>query len=145
MRSFRAVVRYIPLRQLTAKAFLATVSEGTTGYLRPTQLGLGTENGCEAVVHALQKHDGIDGFSFLREIRRVALGFARYCDLCYSSDSFFPERSPRKSGVQHIDPSGPLLFALGVEGATSEGRTQAETTRSPLDLTTVGGSHQSAS
>ena len=51
--------------------------------------------------------------------------------------------------MQQGDPLGPLLFALGLEGDISEGRTPAETTGSPLDLTaffhddgTVGGSHE---
>ena len=55
----------------------------------------------------------IDRSCFLREIRRVAPGLARYCDLCYSKDSFVlfgPEKSPSQSEVQQGDPLGSLAL-----------------------------------
>ena len=43
------------LRRLTVKSLLVTVSEDTTRYFRPSQLGFGTVNGCEPVVHATRR------------------------------------------------------------------------------------------
>ena len=63
----------------------------------------------------------IDLSCFLLEIRRVRPGFARYCDLCYSHDSF----------VQ-FGPSDPLGPPSVLEEPFS-GRTLAETTSTPLD------------
>ena len=59
------------------------------------------------------------------------------------------ERIPIKRRVHQGDSFGSLLFALGLEGAMTEGRTQAETAGIHLDLTafllddgTVGSSHE---
>ena len=49
--------------------------------------------------------------------------------------SCLDSKNPSNSGVQHGDPWGPLLFALGLEAAISEGRTEAEIASNPLDLT----------
>ena len=53
------------------------------------------------------------------EVRRVASGLHRYCDLCHSNDSFVlfgPEKSRAKGGTTGR-PSGTLLFALGLHRA----------------------------
>ena len=74
---------------------------------------------------------------FRREVRRVARGLARYCDLCCSNDSFVLFFLSKKGVQQQGDP------------AISESRIHSETAGSLLDLTafflddgTVAGSHE---
>ena len=68
---------------------------------------------------------------------------------CATQTTFGLEKNPSNRWVQHGDPSGPLLFVLGHDGAISEGRTQVESIDDPLDLTasflvdgTARGSHE---
>ena len=91
-----------PILSWIARASTALMEEDhshVTRYLRPSQQGFGTKNGCVSIVHTirrwLRKHDNylqsafnqIDQSCFLQEIRRAALGLVRYCDLCCSSDT----------------------------------------------------------
>ena len=100
---------------------LATVSKDMTRYFRPTQ-GLGTQNGCEPIVHAvrrwLQKHDNdqtrcllaedlenafnqIDRSFFLREIRRVPLAWldTAACTVKATALSCLVQKRPRAGEV----------------------------------------------
>ena len=58
----------------------------------------------------------IDTSYFLREVRRVAPGLARYSDLCYTSDSFVlfgPEKIHSRRRVQGVGLSGAFAFCPG--------------------------------
>ena len=66
----------------TAKALLATVCEDLTRYLRPSQLGFGTKNSCEAIVHTLRrwfrKDDNDDKRCLLNEWHQTWPGTVTY-------------------------------------------------------------------
>ena len=131
--SHRPVAAGETLRRLTATALLATISEDLTRHLRPSQLG-----GPHAAVKPsstpkTQRRGTMLLDHGLRRVHRLA----SYCELCCSNDSFAlfgPERIPSKRVVQQDDLLGPLLFALGLHGAMSEGGAFAEAIDSPVDM-----------
>ena len=119
---------------------LFDVSESLAGNrVRGSLLGFGTANGCEAIVHAVRRclkshrNDGgqclltmelenmsnqIDRSCFLRKVQRVARGLRRYCDLCYSNDSFVlfgPETIFTRRGTAGRPPR---TYALRPVGST---------------------------
>ena len=114
----------------------------------------GTTRGCEAIVHAKNTttRDDASGPWTWSAPTTGSTGpascvrsdecprKARYCELCCSNDSlvlFGPERIPSKRVVQQGDLLGPLLFALGLHGATSEGGAFVEAINSPVDMSAL--------
>ena len=125
--SHRPVAVGETLRRLIAKALLAAASEDATPYHRPTRLGLGTNNGCEAIVHAvrrwLRKRDNdekrcVMTVDFLSEIRRETPGLARYCHLCYLNDSFVL-LGPEQNGGATRRPLRPTAVRPRPRGSTN--------------------------
>ena len=69
----------------------------------PSDDGSGHTTRCLPTRDLENAFNQIDWSCFLWEIRRVAPGLARCCDLCYSNGSFVvvdPEKIPSKRGVQ---------------------------------------------
>ena len=75
----------------------------------------------------------MNGSFFLREIRQVAFGLARYSDHSHTNDSFVlfsSEKIPSKRGVKH--PLDPLLFTFVLQGCTAEGLALSHGPGAPL-------------
>ena len=79
----------------------------------------------------------IDRSCFLRDVLGHTPGLARYGDLCCTYDSFVlfgAEKIPSRRWVQQEDHFGPSLFALGLRGVVSEGRSTRGGSRMPGKL-----------
>ena len=128
-------------RRMVGKFLIRTVGEDVTRYLEPTQVGVGTKGGGEAVIHALRawlarskSHNDraiavtdltnafncIDRSAFRAQARRVILSAVPWVDDCYDETSwlvFGNHKLKSIRGIQQGDPSGPTLFAIGIHEA----------------------------
>ena len=107
--------------------------------LPPLQVGVGVSNGCEAVVHSVNKilqddsipadnkwvlmvdfsnaFNKIDRSSVLKEVRSRVPSISAWMESCYGGESpllFGEHVIPSRCGVHQGDPLGPLGFALGL-------------------------------
>ena len=127
------------VRRLAAKVISARLGQVIGEYLRPTQLGYGTNGGCEAAVHATRAFLGnssplfprvvvkIDYKNAFNSIRRdVFLNIIRdrfpemysFVWQCYTTKStlFWGESTLQsETGVQQGDPLGPALFSIAIQ------------------------------
>ena len=129
---------------------LSTVSADLYPAPSPVSLSIGTSKDSEAVVHSVWRwmlrhsddtdrcllsmdlHNAfnrIDHPCFFREIRRVAPGLTRFCDLWYDSFVLFElERISSQRGIQQGDPWSLCSSLLASMGTTCEGRLPSTST-----------------
>ena len=127
------------LRRLATKVGARSVMSRLGEELRPVQLGVSTNGGCEAAAHAARRYmkdcrhrrvllkiDMSNAFNCLRRDSFLSVARARLPSLygllwqAYSSPSklFFGEDGfLSETGIQQGDPIGPALFALAVDEA----------------------------
>ena len=133
------------IRRLMAKIASLYVGEKAGNLLRPVQLGYGTQQGCEAGVHAARHFlETAEGFNssyaflkidfknafnsinrsvFLRECHEHFPGIYNFVSTCYLQPShltFDTANIMSSTGVQQGDPLGPLLFCLAIRKLTSK-------------------------
>ena len=131
-------------RRLTAKIASMVVADRAGQYLRPTQLGYGTPQGCEAGVHsartflelseernetyAFLKIDFSNAFNsikrsvFLNQCYNHFPEVYNFALMCYAEPShltFGTSVIKSQTGIQQGDPLGPLLFCLGIHNLTT--------------------------
>ena len=121
------------LRRLASKCVASAVADKARAHLSPHQLGVGVQNGCEAIVHATRETLETDGTKFVLQAdfknafntasRRIALQeiathfpeILAWCITCYGNSSlllFSDAQILSSSGFQQGDPLAALLFAL---------------------------------
>lgn len=128
------------LRRLVAKAAVRRVSQEAAAMLKPTQLGFGVQQGCEAAAHAarvyiknmsyekaLVKLDFANAFNSVRRDAALQAVYRNFPSLypfiesCYSVTSkllFGDHEIDSCEGVQQGDPLAPFLFCLVIKEVT---------------------------
>lgn len=147
-------------RRLATKIGARSIMAALGNDLRPVQLGVSTQGGCEAAVHAARRYirdcvhrrvllkvDMRNAFNCLRRDAFLSVARARTASLfkllwqAYSTPStlfFGEERLVSETGIQQGDPFGPALFALTVDEAARG--VQSEFNAWYLDDATLGDS-----
>ena len=133
----RPIAVGLTLRRLVAKAAAAKATKACAPLLAPSQLGVGSKGGAEAIVHATRRYldANLEGRAFVKldftnafnSIRRDCVLEAvatSYPDLlpfvtsAYGSSSTLwlgDKTISSEEGVQQGDPLGPLLFSLTIQ------------------------------
>ena len=139
-------------RRLVGKILVASCDEDLTTYLQPLQVGVGTRNGCESIVHVVRQwcgrnHDDrdrvvammdlsnafncVDRSAFRSAIRRMAPSLAPWVDYCYGTSGQLllgTNIIDSERGIQQGDPLGPALFALAIHEEIQKAADEAERT-----------------
>ena len=127
------------MRRLVSKCLAQSVRQSAHSHLSPLQLGVGTSNGAEAIVHAVRSVLQSDSFPnsnkyvlqldfsnafntisrdhMFASVRSHLPSISSWLELCYHSSPFlhFGDRIIlSKCGVQQGDPLGPLGFAMAL-------------------------------
>jgi hypothetical protein len=122
-------------RRLTSKIATRKVSSKYSSYLCPNQLGVGASNGCEAIIHSVERLVDDSSYSNNQIMLKVDFSNAFNCIdrsvfslkfpeifkwvyFCYASHSYMYVGDFKWScsqGVQQGDPLGPLLFFLALQ------------------------------
>ena len=156
----RPIAVGLTLRRLVSKLANRLAQVSCAPLLLPTQMGVGTKGGCEALVHAtrlfLAKMDSekafvkLDFANAFNSVRRdvVLEAVARhrpdlltYVNAAYGSPSILwagQSQILSAEGVQQGDPLGPLLFCLALDGPLKE--VHSEFTSGYLDDVGLGDS-----
>jgi hypothetical protein len=129
-------------RRLAAKYLISQTKEEFKNFFEPCQLGIGTSNGLEAIIHSARKmielnannpdfvvfqvdfknaFNIVDRSTFISEVRTHFPHLAPFVEWCYTSTShlFVPTEGstisraiPSVNGTQQGDPLGPFLFSI---------------------------------
>ena len=126
------------LRRLTSKVAAKAIAPQLRTHLEPVQLGVGSKNGCEAIVHTARQwlnrnsqasekvlvtldlsnaFNSINRSAFLIEVRRFCFELTPWLDFCYRGHSKLllgDSVLSSSRGIQQGDPLGPAMFALGI-------------------------------
>lgn len=137
------------LRRLVGKCLAHSVKEQAQARLEPTQVGVGTPGGAEAVIHVVRdwfrRHstdptrvalkidmenafNSIDRQAILEAVRAFSPTLVPWADFTYGGDSSLllgEHKVASKRGVQQGDPLGPLLFSLALQRAIEEAKRRA--------------------
>lgn len=128
------------LRHLTSKCLAFAVAPHASALLQPLQLGVGVENGCEAIIHAINNlfHDAninvndkwvlqvdfknafnlVSRENFFKEVRVHFPELSAWVETCYGQPSllrFGHGTIASCCGLHQGDPLTPLLFALALQ------------------------------
>ena len=136
--SLRPIAIGETLRRLVGKVLAKDASEDFQSFFEPSQVGVGSKGGAEAVVHTVRQYmarnshkpgvviatldlknafNCVDRSAFRAEIRRVAPRLAPWVDFQYGAPTplyFGATRLSSERGVQQGDPLGPALFAAAL-------------------------------
>ena len=137
-------------RRLVGKVLVASCTEDISMYLQPLQVGVGTRNGCESVIHVVRQWCGrhqadedrvlalmdlsnafnsVDRSAFREAVRRIAPSLAPWVDFCYGNSGTLllgAEMIDSERGIQQGDPLGPLLFSLAIQEHIQQAAAEVE-------------------
>ena len=145
------------LRRLCSKVAVELMGSSVRSILEPTQVGVQTKAGCEAVTHTTRQwtqtvcddpdrvlvlldlsnaFNCVSRGAVLSAVRRHFPWMTPWADTCYRHDSNLLVGSSRirsRRGVQQGDPLGPSLFSLAVHPCVIEA-TRVSEAQFPLEL-----------